>query len=1224
MNLAVEISFEKTGKGEQVVVNSIRQIGDEARRATAPADGLSLSLGKLAASLGVVAGAVKGVSVLKDLVTDGLAFNAQMEASRLGIAALIGAFGQVKDASGKAYNDLTTRLEVAGELQRQLKVAALQTTATYEEMVSALQVGLGPALKAGFNTEQVVAFTKMVTQSAAAIGLPMNQLGQEIRALFAGDIGPDSRLANLLFTDIPRNKIKAYVNELQTSGKFFDELQSRMSSFAEAGARAGDTMAGAWSNLKDAFQQALGEGTQGQFGTATQLVKDLTAQIVTFDAKGRAVFNQDFVDGVGSVAKAFVSMASVVVDAISLIGEALDRLEATKKTYLTIDAWVPWGAQSGDTNTEATWQKHFADAQRQRQMRQQSRANRTDSDRILEELASGASSGSVYGLTDEMRRRGLQLSGNGAGGGETDEQRRARETAAKKIVEERQKEHDLLTKITAETQKGIDLGLLRVNVAKAATEEARNLAEYTLKTREIELRERDAVNQVSGMKYTSELQKIATIAQIRQKFQTEYQEAEAVYDEKRTNIAEANHEALVKDAYELLEEQMKAAEELGEYEQKVAREVLAKKRESYERFYRSVGDGLKNAMASALDGGGLRGVFDSFFKSVFDTVGENFAKVIDGWMEKLSLAASGQEKYRSGTDQNGQPIFSYRDRKGGPSRGAQYGMAGLQAASAAYGLYSNPAPKRSQNMLSGAISGASIGLSIPGVSPWAAVVGAVVGAIVGAFAPTEKGKNIKIGGTAAGVSISGMDPGWGTDKLLKSINSSIRGTAAKLDDIFLSLPIAAISALGNWRPDLSKISTSGKADGKNWNEELDAYLKETLPSRVFGAYNGVIAGALKFAGVTDKRLSDFTAYLKTLSTDEAIKAVGDYLGTIYGFINLFDRYFGGAPVPGGGKHRAAGPMFDAGAKFEQTIYARADRGPLGEFGDLYGELKVRKADYDTASTQEDQIARAKIINDLSSQFFQGMEQYLLHLRDMQKDMNASIDDTIRGIDYDQLTDPKARVEFLQAEQRRLYSDLANASSAEEVNRIMQQMTQNGSKIYELLGKTPDAANLYKQQLEDARTIANDRYKIFHENAQKMIDDTYTLVHDVLLKLQTGIEATFPVPAPGPTGGNPNGDPPGGGRDQNTNALNDSTAKLLEFSPSISDATSRLIAFSAALEAPPVINVTVVMDAPQVNVDIDGNIQPLVASVTSKATNAAVRQIVTAQARYSQRSAMTGR
>lgn len=276
--------------------------------------------------------AVKAVTI--DAVMTGVMFNAQMETSRLSIAALVGAFGDVRDANGRLLSTAEAfngQLVIAERLQQRLKVAALQTSAEYSDMLEALQIGIGPALKAGFSEDQIVKFTQRMTQVAGAIGLPFNQLSQEIRAMFEGDTSRQSRIPRLLFGDM--KNVKAEIDKLSKEGgdALYDFFDKKMKPFAEAGDKASKTFAGALSNLKDAITQALGAATQGEFSKITQMLLDLTAKIVTFDEAGNATFNEDFVNGVKAVSEAFAGLAGKLVSIITSLDDLTIKWKALKQ-----------------------------------------------------------------------------------------------------------------------------------------------------------------------------------------------------------------------------------------------------------------------------------------------------------------------------------------------------------------------------------------------------------------------------------------------------------------------------------------------------------------------------------------------------------------------------------------------------------------------------------------------------------------------------------------------------------------------------------------------------------------------------------------------------------------------------------------------------------------------------------------------------------------------------
>lgn len=326
--LTIRLRTKADGTVEiEKVATALDRVGKEGSDAAKGADKASRSMSNVSGTASAAATAVKAfigawavkevVGGMASLVRTGIEYNSVLEQSRLGIASLVSAFGEIVDANGKRIEGEAAwqaSLAISEDMQERLKIKALQTTAEYEDLVQALQFSVGPALQAAFDPNQIVDFTTAVAQSAAAIGIPMQQLGQEVRSLFQGDIGPDSRLAQMFFSG--QKNVRAFVQELKDSGKFYDFMMEKMGAFTKAGEAMSGTFAGALSNLKDAFKQALGSATENALEGSTSALLELTGAIVTFDSEGRATFDSDFVDAVDAVASAFVGLGTAGVGAV--------------------------------------------------------------------------------------------------------------------------------------------------------------------------------------------------------------------------------------------------------------------------------------------------------------------------------------------------------------------------------------------------------------------------------------------------------------------------------------------------------------------------------------------------------------------------------------------------------------------------------------------------------------------------------------------------------------------------------------------------------------------------------------------------------------------------------------------------------------------------------------------------------------------------------------------
>ncbi len=299
--------------------------------------------------------AYAGFSMFRQVGNTAAAFNSTIEQSQIGLAALVRTFMDVTDAQGnlltgaKAYDE---SMKIASKIQKQLQIEGLKTTATYEQLLKALQEGIGPAFKAGFNPEQVVKFTSQMTQAAAAISLPMNQLGQELRAIMDGTIDRNARIAKAL--GLTNVKIK----EMAANGKLFEYLTGKLKEFEVAGGDMAKTFSGAKSNVTDALQMIIGKGFEKSFQATTDFFLRLRDAIVTIDeAAGTFKFNQRIVEAlakvdqkireliggtgnleqwVGKVAEAFGAIARAALTAVSFIGEYHKALMALAGTVVIV------------------------------------------------------------------------------------------------------------------------------------------------------------------------------------------------------------------------------------------------------------------------------------------------------------------------------------------------------------------------------------------------------------------------------------------------------------------------------------------------------------------------------------------------------------------------------------------------------------------------------------------------------------------------------------------------------------------------------------------------------------------------------------------------------------------------------------------------------------------------------------------------------------------------
>lgn len=304
----------------RAALNQVRadmsKLAQQGRRTSDAMGGANTGIGQIAGTVRTASTAVKqligglvalqGVRLFFGLVQQGIEFNKTLETAELGIASLIAAQSDLVDAQGKAVKGqdaLTVAIDLSKQQMRELRIAGLQTAATTTQLVEAFQQAVGPGLTAGLNLDEVRAVTVQIVQAAGALGVPMNQIAQEVRAILDGTIDINARVAKSL------GITNEQVNTWKQQGTLVAELNKRMSAFADAGARAADTFEVIKSNTQEAFESVAGELTTGYFDKIKAALKDATSGI--FDTKTLGI------------SEAFRDLASLTKEIIDLVGDGV-------------------------------------------------------------------------------------------------------------------------------------------------------------------------------------------------------------------------------------------------------------------------------------------------------------------------------------------------------------------------------------------------------------------------------------------------------------------------------------------------------------------------------------------------------------------------------------------------------------------------------------------------------------------------------------------------------------------------------------------------------------------------------------------------------------------------------------------------------------------------------------------------------------------------------------
>jgi hypothetical protein len=258
---------------------------------------------------------------ISQMVETAINFNAQIEQSHLGIAAILMAQGKFTEATGQTvsmYDSLISAQQMSSEIVKQLQKDNLQTVATFDQLVKAFQVTLAPGLEKGMNVDQIRQYTVAMVQAAGAIGLNLDMMAEETRSLLRGTINPrNTQIATAL--GIRNEDIKKYEGDIVGLMNFLTE---RLRAFGVAGEASQKTFTGMLSNVKDAITMSLGEGFEGLFDYAKEQMQGFLDYVVIVNKETKEIkLNPEFVENVKSVGDTFKDLAVVIKFVAELSGK---------------------------------------------------------------------------------------------------------------------------------------------------------------------------------------------------------------------------------------------------------------------------------------------------------------------------------------------------------------------------------------------------------------------------------------------------------------------------------------------------------------------------------------------------------------------------------------------------------------------------------------------------------------------------------------------------------------------------------------------------------------------------------------------------------------------------------------------------------------------------------------------------------------------------------------
>ena len=327
-------------RGARAVLGDLSRVQDALRGAESSAAGAGQALsallaggvgGAIGAGLMAALGSVQHmlgsiVGSAESFLRSAIQASVQMEQMRFGLATVLGAWNEVRDAQGRVltgaerYNAL---LSLSGELMRSIRAEANRTILETSELMELVQSGLGYAYAKGLSADQAVRVMSAIGQAGKLMGLSGPMLVQEVRALLGGGRLESSQIA--MAFGITREMLE------RSGAELADALLRALSSVTDAASVAADRLDVQWSTLTSQVQEALaqvGDGLTGGLARFLKQLNDVLAQLIesgVFERFGifLRLLWQGLVEGVGSLVEGVRGVWLWLSDVASRFGEAL-------------------------------------------------------------------------------------------------------------------------------------------------------------------------------------------------------------------------------------------------------------------------------------------------------------------------------------------------------------------------------------------------------------------------------------------------------------------------------------------------------------------------------------------------------------------------------------------------------------------------------------------------------------------------------------------------------------------------------------------------------------------------------------------------------------------------------------------------------------------------------------------------------------------------------------
>lgn len=227
---------------------------------------LMATAGRMLSIAGAVYAVKKAGEELFNFFKEGVQLNIDTETTRIGIAGLMATVYNFKKDNKEitGMDKLNTSLVLSETIMKRLRVSAIQTGASFDEVAEAFRNAVGGGAKLNILPERLEKLSTLVANAAKGFGLDKGQAGQETRALFTGKIDRTATIGTNLGFGAGGAFEKQYEAALKKGGETFAKfLEERLTQFKNAGEVYANTLGGIFDQLGETSKLFKGDAAKG-------------------------------------------------------------------------------------------------------------------------------------------------------------------------------------------------------------------------------------------------------------------------------------------------------------------------------------------------------------------------------------------------------------------------------------------------------------------------------------------------------------------------------------------------------------------------------------------------------------------------------------------------------------------------------------------------------------------------------------------------------------------------------------------------------------------------------------------------------------------------------------------------------------------------------------------------------------------------------------------------